>query len=571
MNRNVIGAAVLLAASLAFTRAATAHEGEASLGKVHFPTSCTPQAQALFDRAMLYQHSFWYSASRRAFEEVLRADSGCAIAYWGFAQAMLANPFNPTPSKNLPDGYAAIEKAKTVGARTQRENDYISAIGAYFTDYEKLDQRTRAQAYLAAMEQLARRYPEDDEAQIYYALALNIAASPSDKTYANQLKAAAILEPIFKREPRHPGVAHYLIHTYDYPPIAAKGLDAAKRYAEIAEAAPHALHMPSHIFTRVGYWKESVASNRAAAGVAKTNQEADDQLHASDYMVYAFLQMGRDREAREVVDEMNTITGFNPDRNTGPFALAASPARYAVERGDWNGAAALTVRPSKFAYVEAITCFARALGASRSGNPQAAKADIEKLAALRDQLREAKDAYWAGQVDIQWQAATAWMLHAEGSRADALKAMTAAAEAEDKTEKGTVTPGPIAPARELLGYMLLADGAAADALAAFEATLQKEPNRLGATSGAAEAAEKAGDAAKARKYHAKVVELTLGSADKRAGHPEKLAILFLRRNASRSMAMTTAITAQVPRVKKRFSMRIEFSATLLPSTRMVKW
>lgn len=515
MSRSVIATAAVLLAAMAFASAAEAHEGDDTLGKVHFSTSCTPEAQVLFDRAMLYQHSFWYSAARRGFDEVLQADPACAIAYWGLAQSALANPFNPTPTKNLADGNTAIQKAKALGAKTQRENDFIAAIGAFYADYDKVDQRTRAQAYLAAMEQLATRYPEDDEAQIYYALALNIAASPSDKTYANQLKAAAILESIFKRQPRHPGVAHYLIHTYDYPPIAQKGLDAAKRYAEIAEAAPHAQHMPSHIFTRVGYWKESVASNQAAARIAKANKEADDQLHASDYMVYAYLQLGQDQKARDIIDEMNTVTGFDPSRNTGPFALAASPARYMVERGDWRGAAGLTVLPSKFAYVEAITYFSRALGAARSGNPQAAREDIAKLAELRDRLRAAKDAYWADQVDIQWQAATAWMQYAEGSHASALKTMSAAADAEDRTEKGTVTPGPLAPARELLGYMLLADGAGTDALAAFEATLQKEPNRLGATSGAANAAEKAGDAAKARIYYAKVVELTQGSTTNR--------------------------------------------------------
>jgi pentatricopeptide repeat protein len=508
MSRTVNAAAAILAAAMTFTGAARAHEGGESLGRVHFATSCTPEAQALFDRAMLYLHSFWYSGARRVFDEVLKADPACAIAYWGIAQSLLANPFNPTPSKNLAEGHAAIEKAKALGAGTQRENEFVSAIGAFYAGYDTLDQRTRAQAYLAAMESLARSYPQDDEAQIFYALALNIAASPSDKTYANQLKAAAILEPIFLRQPRHPGVAHYLVHTYDYPPIAAKGLDAAKRYAEIAEAAPHAQHMPSHIFTRVGYWKESVASNQAAARIAEENKEADDQLHASDYMVYAYLQMGQDQKARDVIDEMRKVTGFNPDRNTGPFALAASPARYMLERGDWSGSAALEVRPSKFAYTEAITCFARALGAARSGNPQAAKADIARLAELRDRLRQAKDAYWADQVEIQRQAATAWMLLAEGSNAEALEAMRAAADAEDKTEKGTVTPGPIVPARELLGYMLLAQGAPADALAAFEATLKKEPNRLGATAGAARAAERSGDMAKARSNSAKVVELT---------------------------------------------------------------
>ncbi len=510
MTRTSLAVAAALASLLA-AAPGLAHESRDQLGKVHFPTSCKPEAQALFDQAMLFQHSFWYSASGRAFEDVLKADPGCAIAYWGYAQSLLANPFNPTPPKNLSLGLETVRRAQAVGAKTQRENDFIASIGAYYADYDKLDQRKRAQAYLAAMEKLAKSYPKDDEAQIYYALALNIAASPSDKTYANQLKAAVILEGIFKRQPNHPGAAHYLLHSYDYPPIAEKGLNAAKRYAAIAEAAPHAQHMPSHIFTRVGYWKESIASNAEAARIAKANREADDQLHASDYMVYAYLQLGQAFRAREVIEEMSAVTGFNAERNTGPFALAASPARYVVERGDWTTAAQLEVRPTKFAYVEAITRFARALGAARSGSPDSAKADISKLAELRDKLRQANDAYWADQVDIQWQAATAWTLYAEGRHAEALAAMTNAAEAEDRTEKGTVTPGPLAPSRELLGAMLLEHGAYADALAAFEATLKKEPNRLGATAGAANAAEKSGDAPKARAYHAKLLKLAQGS------------------------------------------------------------
>ncbi len=509
MRRSVIAAA--LAGAAIFVQSARAHDGPPSLGEVHFPTSCTPRAQAIFDRALLYQHSFWYSASRRAFEEAAQADPSCAIAGWGYALALLANPFNPTPAKNLPDGLAAVRKAQAMGAKTARERDFIAAIGAYYEGWERLDQRARVQAYAAAMEGVAQRHPQDDEAQIFYALALDMAAPASDKTYANQLKAAAILEPIFERRPRHPGVAHYLIHTYDFPPIARKGLDAARRYAAIAAAAPHAQHMPSHIFTRVGYWKESVASNREAARIARAEKEADDQLHALDYMVYAYLQMGQDAKAREVIDEMAAVTGWNPERNTAPFALAASPARYALERGDWKSAAALEARPGKFAYTEAITRFARALGAARSGNPQAAKADVARLAELGEKLRAAKDAYWADQVDIQRRAAAAWVLEAEGDAAEALKTLRAAADAEDRTEKSPVTPGPLLPARELLGQMLLARGAADEALAAFEATLAKEPNRLGATAGAAKAADQAGDRAKARKYRAAAVELTQGA------------------------------------------------------------
>ena len=477
------------------------------LGTVHFETSCKPEAQKLFDRAMLYQHSFWYRASQKVFEDVLKADPECGIAYWGIALSLLWNPHVPPPAKNLAEGAAVMAKAKSIGAKTQRERDYIDALGAMYADYDKVDHRTRMQAYVKAMEQLAQRYPNDDEAQIHYALALNTSASPADKTYANQLKGAAILEPIAKRQPQHPGVAHYLIHLYDYPPIAEKGLDAARRYAKIAPAAAHAQHMPSHIFTRVGYWKESIALEHRIGACREGGRDVHDQLHAMDYLVYAYLQLGQDAKAKAVIDEMNEVTGFTETFIPGPYALAASPARYAVERGDWKAAAELQVRPSPLPHVQAITYFARALGAARSGNPEAAKADIAKLAELRDKLRDAKDAYWSEQVDIQRQVATAWVLYAEGKHDDALKAMSAAADAEDKTEKHPVTPGVPKPARELYGVMLLEHGMAKEALAAFEATLKKEPNRLGAYVGAAKAAEKSGDSAKAREYYRKIVAI----------------------------------------------------------------
>jgi tetratricopeptide (TPR) repeat protein len=370
-------------------------------------------------------------------------------------------------------------------------------------------------AYAKAMEQLAQRYPDDDEAQIYYALALNTSASPADKTYASQLKGAAILEPIAIRQPQHPGVAHYLIHLYDYPPIAEKGLDAARRYAKVAPAAAHAQHMPSHIFTRVGYWKESIASNVESSRVARADKEGGDQLHAMDYLVYAYLQLGQDKQAAAVIDEMNAVSGFAETFMAGPYALAASPARYAVERGDWKAAAALQVRPSPLAHVQAVTHFARALGAARSGDPEAARADIARLAELRDKLRDAKDAYWSEQVDIQRQVATAWLLYAEGKRDEALTAMSAAADAEDRTEKHPVTPGVPRPARELYGVMLLESGNAKDALAAFEATIKKEPNRLGAYVGAAKAAEKSGDPARAQEYYGKVVAIADAADDSR--------------------------------------------------------
>jgi hypothetical protein len=513
MNNMSFVIAAMVATGVSLAQPAFGQVDDKKLGEVHFETSCKPEAQKLFDRGMLYQHSFWYRASQGVFEQVLKADPACGIAHWGIALSLLWNPHVLTPTKNLAEGAAALAKGKSIGAKTQRERDYIDALAVLYTDYDKLPQGARVQAYLKAMEALAQKYPDDDEAQIFYAITLNVAASPSDKTYANQLRGAAILEPIFKRQPQHPGVAHYLIHLYDNPVLAEKGLDAARHYAKIAPAAPHAQHMPSHIFTRVGYWQESIASNIVATRVAAADKEGHDQLHAMDYLVYAYLQLGQDKKASAVIDEMNTVTGFTETFLPGPYALAASPARYAVERGDWKAAAQLQVRPSPLVHVQAITHFARALGASRSGDAAAAKADIAKLAELRDKLREAKDAYWSEQVDIQWQVATAWVLYAESKYDDALKAMSAAADAEDRTEKHPVTPGVLKPARELYGAMLLERGMAKEALVAFEATLKKEPNRLGADVGAAKAAERSGDSAKAREYFGKVVAIADG-ADK---------------------------------------------------------
>jgi tetratricopeptide (TPR) repeat protein len=502
------GAALISLAPPAFAQA-----DDGKFGKVHFETSCNPEAQKLFDRAMLYQHSFWYRASQKVFEDVLKADPECGVAYWGIALSLLLNPHAAPPVKNLAEGAAAIAKGQSVGAKTQRERDYIDALAVMYADYDKVDHRTRIVAYSKAMEQLAQRYPNDDEAQIHYALSLNTSASAADKTYANQLKGAAILEPIFARQPQHPGVAHYLIHLYDYPPIAEKGLNAARMYAKIAPDAAHAQHMPSHIFTRVGYWQESIDSNVVSKRVAKEAGDFHDQLHAMDYLVYAYLQLGQDSKAKAVVDDMMTVTGFTETFIGGPYALAVSPARYAIERDDWKTAATLEVRPNPLAQVQAITYFARALGAARLGNPDAAKADIAKLGELRDKLRDAKDAYWSGQVDIQAQIASAWVLYAEGKYDEALKAMSAAADAEDRTEKHPVTPGVPKPARELYGVMLLERGLPHEALAAFEATLKKEPNRLGAYVGAAKAAEKSGDSNKARAYYEKIVAIAV-DADK---------------------------------------------------------
>lgn len=507
MKTTSLTIAALVAASLSINLPALGQNDDSKLGKVQFETSCKPEAQRLFDRAMLYQHSFWYRASQRVFEDALKADPDCAIAYWGVALSLLWNPHVPPPAKNLADGAAALAKAKAMEVKTQRERDYLDALGTMYADFDKVDHGTRMRAYSKAMEQLAGRYPSDDEAQIYYALALNTSASPADKTYANQLKGAAILEEIAKRQPQHPGVAHYLIHLYDYPPIAYKGIDAARRYAKIAPDAPHALHMPSHVFTRVGYWQEAIESNKASGRSAKESGDLHDQLHAMDYLVYAYLQLGQDGKAKDVVEAMKDISGFTETFLPGPYARAVSPARYAMERGDWKMAAALDVRASPLPHVQASTYFARAVGAARSGNPAASEAEIAKLRELHDKLVQAKDAYWSEQVDIQRQTAAAWVLYGEGKREEALKAMKVAADAEDKTEKHPVTPGVPKPARELYGEMLLDSGMPKEALAAFESTLVKEPNRLGAFVGAARAADKAGDSAKATEYYGRVVAI----------------------------------------------------------------
>ncbi len=514
----VLAAAGAAALATAYPRTTLSQSDvDQQLGNVNFESSCDDTAQRRFNRAMRYQHSYWYAAAKEIFEEVAKADPACGMAYWGVAFSLLNNPHAAIPQPNLAPGLAAIQKAKQVGAKTERERDYIDALALMYVDYDKLTHRQRIRAYLGAMEKLAAKYPNDDEAQIAYAITLNTSADPADKTYAQQRKGAAILEPISKRLPQHPGVTHYLIHLYDYPEAALQGLDAANRYAKIAPAAPHAQHMPSHIYTRVGYWRESISSNIASVKAAQADKSIGDQLHGQDYMVYAHLQLAQDNEAREVVANMLASKNYNPNIRGSIFAIAASPARYMMERGDWKGASSLEVRPTTAAFVDAISHFARAVGAARSGNPEAAKVDIEKLTQLRDKLREEKDAYWAEQVDIQRQVATAWMLLAQGNQDEALKTLSAAADAEDKTEKSPVTPGPLAPARELYGEMLLERGMAKEALAAFEASKAKEPNRFRGFLGAAKAAEKLGDRTAAKANYEKLVAMV---GDGKSDRPE---------------------------------------------------
>ena len=482
------------------------------LGKVSFPVSCDPSVQPQFSSAVAMLHSFWYEKANETFAAIAEKDSACGMAYWGIAMTYYHQIWSAPGPADLKAGMASIQKAKSAGAKTQRERDYIAAIEAFYGDSDKLDHRTRALAYEKVMEQLQARYPDDHEAAIFHALALLATAPPTDKTYVNQKKAGAILEPLFVEQPEHPGIAHYIIHAYDYPPLAPRALDAARRYAEIAPDSPHALHMPSHIFTRLGLWQESVDSNLVSAASAQKNNAPGNELHAKDYLVYAYLQGGQDREAKRALDAPPPGRPDDPQYMNWLYAMGTSPARYAVERHRWDEAAALTVPPNTFpggrwAWTEANLHFARALGASRTGKTEAAREDVQQLASLRDTLTQGNDQYWADQVDIQRESAAAWITLAEGKREEALRQMRAAAEHEDRTDKHNVTPGVILPARELLGEMLLELKQPAQAMTEFEATLRTAPNRFNALAGAARAAKLSGDQEKAKTYYAKLLAI----------------------------------------------------------------
>ena len=469
------------------------------LGKVQFANSCSRAVQPKLLRGIAMLHSFWYSAAETTFEEVAREDPRCAIAAWGYASILMSNPLGGGGALPLDAERAqlAIDKGRSMGAKTARERDYLEAVAAYYENFAGRSERERQIARAKAYEALAAKYPKDDEAQIFYALYLAGTQLQSDQSYAAYRKAAAILEQQFKRHPRHPGVAHYLIHSYDAPPIARQGVPAARRYAGIAPDAPHALHMPSHIFTRVGAWADSVATNRRSADVAQTGREPDEALHAMDYMTYAYLQLGRDGEARKVIAESAQVSGVNAGRFVGPYALAAMPARYAMERGAWREAAQLQPVASKFPFAEAITYSARAIGAARSGDPAAAQGDLEQLEKRVEALKAAKNAYWMTEVEVMRLSAAAWTAQAQGKGEEALAMMRQAADAEDKNEKHIVTPGRVLPARELLGDLLMALKRPAEALREYEQSQQREPDRLRGLYGTAMAARAAGDEAKA--------------------------------------------------------------------------
>lgn len=496
---------------------------DSSIGHVHFETSCNSAVQPEFDRAAAMLHSFWFGPARQAFTNVAERDPSCGIAHWGIAMTWLGNPFaGEAPTRALQSGWLAVERAQAVGAGTQRERDYIAALRALYEDFASVPFATRVRAYADAMERLNRDYPDDPEAAIFYALALNLVQPADDKSYAQVLQAAALLEAISVEQPQHPGVAHYLIHSYDYPPLAQQGLPAARRYADLAPAAPHAQHMPSHTFTRLGYWQDSINSNlgslaAAQAAAAQGVESGGENLHALDYLMYAHLQLAQDASAAQVLAAAQAQAVSNSVSTPAAYALAAIPARYALERGQWAEAAALTplgddYPADRFPAFAAITPFAVGIGAARTGDASAARRAAEELEARQQALTAAGQSYWAEQVAIQREAVRAWAARAERRDADALALLRAAADREDATDKTAVTPGPIVPVRELLGELLLDLGQPVQALDAYERSQRVEPNRFRGLAGAARAAELAGDDARARTYYASLLQLG-GQAD----------------------------------------------------------
>ncbi len=489
--------------------------GEA-LGKVRFATSCNGRAQSEFNRAVALLHSFQFSRAIEGFDAALREDPTCAMAYWGVALSDWSNPFAPGQKEKgqLQLGLQSAERGKKLGAKTDRERAYLTAVGKLYDNFDGTPQQVRLLAYRDAMGNVAAKYPEDPEAQIFYALALAVAEDPADKTYADRLKAGAILEKLLVKEPTHPGLAHYIIHAYDVPALADRALAAARRYADIAPDAPHALHMPSHTFTRLGYWRESIASNVAAAAAARRQGQTAEELHASDYETYAYLQIGQDNAAARIVTSLPEIaTRFDPKAlllgagppSAGYFALAAIPARYALERQDWQQAEKIVVSETPFPYVEALTWFARGLGSARLGHATQANVAATALSQIQERLAKANERYWSQQVEIQAAAVSAWSALAAGKNEEALVRMESAAKMEDRTEKSAVTPGPLAPARELLGEMLLEMNEPAQALVQFEATLKKEPRRFRSLYGAAHAAQLSGKTDVSKRYFAELL------------------------------------------------------------------
>jgi len=486
------------------------------LGSVSFANSCSDAVQPYLQRAVALLHSFWWNEGDKAFADVLVRDPNCAIATWGTAAILIGNPYATGASvAGAQRAQEAIAKGRAIGAKTERERGYIEAIAAYYDKFAERPHGARLRSLADAFDALAKQYPNDDETQIFSAIYLVSTQPPADKTFERAMRGAGILEAEFKKHPDHPGVAHYLIHAYDYPAVADKGLTAAMCYADIAPSAPHALHMPSHIFTRVGLWQESAGTNKRSVAAAQGGVDSSERLHALDYLVYADLQLARDKDAVASLDEARRVGEDGRTALAAVYARAAIPARYAIERGMWQEAAALPdPDKSNFAFTEAMRYFGRALGAVRSGNLAAAEKDLDQLRQIAEALKAAKNDYWATEVDVQRQTIAAWIAFAKGDRDQGLLLMRAAADLEDKSEKHPVSPGRLIPARELLGDMLLAADRPAEALTEYEASQLRDPKRFRGYWGAGEAAAKAGNKDKAEYYFGRLVEAA-GSADPR--------------------------------------------------------
>ena len=515
-------ARVLFASTLiALLSPGLARAGEERLGEVNLPISCSPAAQQQFNRALAMQHSFFFPETVKAFTAIAEKEPSCAMAYWGIAISQRPNPLvGPFPGDVLKRGWEAIEQARAASQKTEREIAWIEALATYYQDYATVPQQRRTAHYEAAMARLWARYRDDAEAAIFYALALNEAADPADKTYVKQLKAADILEKLEAKYPDHPGIPHYIIHSYDYPELAMRGVFAASRCARLAASAPHALHMPSHIYSTLGMWQEAISSDRAAddetiAYTARVNPQAaadpaknPGRYHFLDFLTNAYLQLGQDQQAKRIVDARDSVIEYPAGfRYSGHTAFAAIPVRYAFERAAWVEAAALAIPKTPFAQAEAIAWFGRAIGAARSGDMTKAREAIDQLGVLKDRLAKANDDYWTGQVVIQEQAAGAWPALAEGRKADAIAAMRQAADLEDRSGKTVAMENRLSPIRELLGELLLDANEPAQALSEFEASLRNNPNRYRSFAGAAKAAERAGHRAQARSYYEKLVAL----------------------------------------------------------------
>jgi len=504
------------------------HQHAGKLGTVRFANSCGAAVQADFAHGMAQLHSFEFGPAIGAFNAVVKAEPSCGIALWATALAQWGNPFSPAirPAAQIQGGHATAERARAAGAKSERERDYIAAVAALYDRFESVDQAGRMRAYRNAMARLSAKYRDDGEAAAFYAVALVAAADPADKTYADQIKAGAMMERLWRAHADHPGFAHYIIHSYDVPALAPRAVAAARRYAKIAPDAPHALHMPSHTFTRLGYWQDSIDTNILSAEAARKAGMLYEELHATDYQVYAYLQSGQDAAAHRLVGHAADLLarGATDQRagaappTAGAYAFAAIPARYALERGDWAAAARLEARQTRVAFADALSWFARAIGASRLGDVATARAAVDELQKAVDRLEQEKETYWTEQVRIQKLGASAWLAVAEGRHADGLAAMREAADREDRTEKAAVTPGPLAPARELLAEMLLEQKQPKAALAEFRKAMAKEPNRFRALAGAASAASQAGDRVTARKLYAQL--LTVCARGDVPGRPE---------------------------------------------------